>query len=84
MAGQGDAGAGRLQIEGFLHLIARVIARNILKEREGPSVAQENLEGAPNTPADSSEQTEGKDGAVGPIDEPRPPPAEPGCPAEDV
>ena len=63
MTDQEPAGTEPGTLTGFLDLIARVIARNILNEREGPSLARENPEGPPNTPETVLVQGKGKERA---------------------
>lgn len=84
MTDQEPAGTERGTLTGFLDLIARVIARNILNEREGPSLVHEHPEGPPNTPETVLVQGKGKEGAADGSGEPRAPPSGPDHPAEDV
>lgn len=71
-------------LEGFLRLIAQAIARKIIEGRDGASLLQEPGKGAPNTAGHVLVQGKGKEEAAGHSDKPRPPPAVPANPAEDV
>lgn len=78
------AAGEEIWLEGFLRLIAQAIGRKIIEGRDGVSLLQEPGKGAPNTLSQVSVQGKGKEEAAGHSDEPRPPPAVPANPAEDV
>lgn len=78
------AAGGQIGLEGFLRLIAQAIARNIIEGRDGVFRLQGPGKGAPKTPGQVPVQGKGKEEAAGGSKEPRPPPAVPANPAEDV
>lgn len=84
MTNEKTAAGGGVRIEGFLRLIAQAIARNIVEGRDGLSLLQGPRKRAPNTPNQVPVQGKGKEGAAGHSDEPRPPPAVPANPAENM
>lgn len=78
------AAGEEIWLEGFLGLIAQAIARKIIEGRDGVSLLQGAGKGAPNTLGQVPVQGKGKEEAAGGTEEPRPPPAVPANPAEEV